>query len=104
MRSPRQDRCRSSRRARQLVFRQNARSKHSVRIDGLRGDFLYHVPMFDDLAILAAKDVDRGEPQVARPALDVHVDDDMIAIDKGTMDGLTRIRAFLTNPSEEFFQ
>ena len=51
--------------------------------------------MLDDLAVLAAEDVDDGEPRVARPALDMHVDDDVVAVDKGAMDGLPRVRAVL---------
>jgi hypothetical protein len=49
--------------------------------------------MLDDLAILAAEDVDDRKTRIAGPAHRMHVHDDMVAVDERPVNGLPGTRA-----------
>src|SRR5262245_16790050 len=52
--------------------------KHAVRICGLVGHDLQHVPVFDDLSVrIEAEDVDSRPDMIARPVLAAMQDDEI---------------------------
>ena len=68
------------------------------------GNLLDHVPMFLDEPVLQPEEVGYREAAVARPAHDMGVDDDMVAVDEAALDLLAGVRRLDFHMVEPFLE